>query len=181
MISSASPGINGARIREIRDGGFRVCINQGVNVRLLDDEAAEALASIEYRDDQFQKRTLYTAWDNLRDEEIFFAGIERLERAGVPAKRVMAYMLIGYDRFEDWERIWRRFHRMIEREIRPYPMVYDRSRTDLLCFQRWVITGLYRIVPWDEYRRSTKSDESVEAYRRISSQVRPRNRDKRLA
>jgi hypothetical protein len=93
----------------------------------------------------------------------------------------MAYMLIGYDKFEDWERIWYRFHRMIEREIRPYPMVYDRSRTDLLCFQRWVITGLYRIVPWDEYRRSTKSDESVEAYRRISSRIRPRNRYKRLA
>jgi hypothetical protein len=45
-------------------------------------------------------------------------------------------------------------------------MVYDRSRADLLCFQRWVITGLYRFVPWDEYRRATKSDESLVAYQR---------------
>jgi hypothetical protein len=43
-------------------------------------------------------------------------------------------------------------------------MVYDRSRADLLCFQRWVITGLYRIVPWNEYERSTKSIESMDAY-----------------
>jgi hypothetical protein len=155
-----------ARIKEIREGNFRVCLNQGVNVRLIDDEAAEALASIEYRDDQFQKRTLYTAWDNLRDEQIFFAGVERLERAGIPAKHVMAYMLVGFDRLENWDRIWHRFHRMVERGIRPYPMVYDRSRTDLLCFQRWVITGLYRIVPWNEYRRGTKSVASLESYQR---------------
>jgi hypothetical protein len=45
-------------------------------------------------------------------------------------------------------------------------MVYDRKRVDLLSFQRWVLTGLYRIVKWDEYKRSTKSAESVEAYER---------------
>ncbi len=58
---------------------------------------------------------------------------------------------------------------MVEREIRPYPMVYARSRADLLCFQRWVITGLYRVVPWDEYRRTTKSFDSLEAYRRVTN------------
>lgn len=152
------------RITEIKAGKFHVCLNQGINVRLIDDEAAEALASIEYRDDQFQRRRLYTAWDNLRDEEIFFAGIDRLERAGIPPANVMAYMLIGYDITETWERIWHRFNRMVERGIKPYPMVYDRKRTDLLSFQRWVLTGLYRIVKWDEYRRSTKSEESLAAY-----------------
>lgn len=157
-----------ARILEILGGNFRVCLNQGINVRLIDDEAAAALASIEYRDDQFQQRRLYTAWDNLGDEKPFFAGIDRLERAGIPSRHVMAYMLVGFDPKETWDRIWHRFGRMTEREIRPYPMVYDRSRTDLMCFQRWVITGLYRIVPWDDYRRSTKSRASLEAYRRLA-------------
>jgi hypothetical protein len=154
------------RVREIRDGKFKVCLNQGINVRLMNDEAAEALGTIEYRDDQFQKRTLYTAWDNIGDEEIFFRGIDRLERFGVPPKNVMAYMLIGEDPEETWDRIWHRFNRMVERGIRPYPMVYDRKRTDLLSFQRWVLTGLYRIVKWDEYKRSTKSAESVAAFER---------------
>ena len=40
-------------------------MNQGINVRLIDDAAATALASIEHRDDQFEKRRLYTAWDNI--------------------------------------------------------------------------------------------------------------------
>lgn len=155
-----------ARIAEIQTGKFRVCLNQGINVRLINEESASALASIEYRDDQFQERRLYTAWDNLNDERIFFTGIERLEKAGIPAKNVMAYMLIGYDITETWDRIWHRFNRMVDCGIRPYPMVYDRTRTDLLSFQRWVLTGLYRIVAWDEYRRSTKSKESMAAFER---------------
>ena len=38
-------------------------------MRLLDDEAAAALASIALYDDSFTRRRLYTAWDNLGDEE----------------------------------------------------------------------------------------------------------------
>lgn len=45
---------------------------------------------------------------------------------------------------------------MVERGIEPYPMVYDRSRKDLRKFQRWVITGLYRAVPFEEYDVSIK-------------------------
>lgn len=152
------------RIAEIRDGGFRVCLSQGINVRLINDEGAAALATIEYRDTTFQKRRLYTAWDNLGDEEVFFRGVDTLERNGVPAKHLMAYMLIGYDPLETWGRIWHRFNKMVERGIKPYPMVYARRRADLLAFQRWVVTGLYRIVPWDAYKRETKTDESVAAF-----------------
>lgn len=156
-----------ARIQEIRDGGFRVCLSQGINARMIDDEAAAALATIEYRDTQFSKRRLYTAWDNLRDEEVFFAGVDRLERAGVPPTHLMAYMLVGFDGAETWERIWHRFRRMTARGIRPYPMVYDRSRRDLLAFQRWVITGLYRAVSWLDYKRETKTAESVAGFRKV--------------
>lgn len=154
------------RVAELRTGKFRVCLSQGINVRLITDEAAAALASIEYRDTRFSERRLYTAWDNLRDEVVFFRGVDTLERAGVPAKHLRAYMLIGFDPLETWDRLWHRFRRMVERGIEPYPMVYNRARRDLLCFQRWVITGLYRVVPWDEYERETKSPASVESYLR---------------
>lgn len=141
-----------ARIRELRDGGYRVCISQGINVRLINQEAAEALATIEYRDTQFRRKRLYTAWDNLGDEKVFFRGVDLLETAGIPARHVMAYMLIGFDKSETWERIWHRFNRMVERGIKPYPMVYDRARKDLCAFQRWAVLGMYRFVPWEEYR-----------------------------
>lgn len=152
------------RVREIREGGFKVCLSQGINTRLLNDEAAEALAKIEYRNTEFNERVLYTAWDNFGDEGVFFRGVDMLERHGVPAKHLMAYMLVGCDPVETWERIWQRFYRMVDRAIRPYPMVFSRARKDLVCFQRWVITGLYRIISWPDYERETKSEESVHAW-----------------
>jgi hypothetical protein len=153
------------RVAEIKDGGFKVCMSQGINTRLLNDEAAKALASIEYRDDSFSQRRLYTAWDNFGDEGVFFRGVDRLERHGIPGRHLMAFMLIGCDPEETWGRIWERFTKMVEREILPYPMVFRKSRKDLVCWQRYVIRGFYRWKPWDEYERQTQLPESVEAWR----------------
>lgn len=145
-----------ARISEIRKGGFKVCLSQGINLRLIDDEAAAALATIEYRNTKFNERKLYTAWDNIGDEKVFFRGVDTLERAGIPSKHLMTYMLVGFDPAETWDRIWHRFDAMVARGIEPYPMVFDRSRKDLTKFARWVVTGLYRAVPFDEYDASMK-------------------------
>lgn len=145
------------RIAEIRAGGFRVSFTQGINVRAMTPEVASAIASIEYRDDGFSRRRLYTAWDNLKDGDVFFRGIDMLEAAGVPPTNVMAYMLVGFDKKETWDRIWDRFNRMVERGIRPYPMVYDNNRKDLKRFQRWVVTGLYRAVKFEDYDPSIKT------------------------
>jgi len=154
------------RIAEIRDGNFKVCLSQGINVRLIHPEGASALATIKYRNKDFTKRRLYTAWDNLKDEKVFFRGVDMLEAAGILGKDLMAYMLIGYDKAETWDRLWHRFTKMVERQINPYPMVFDR-RPELLCFQRWVIAcgGQYRFISWGDYERTTKSAESVEAWK----------------
>lgn len=141
-----------ARINEMQEGKFRVCFGQGINLRLLTDEQAEALASVEYRDTDFKRRRLYTAWDNLKDERIFFSGVDRLERAGVPPTHLRTYMLVGFAKDETFDRVMYRFNRMVELGIEPYPMVYDRTNAKLRHFQRWVVTGLYRAIPWNEYR-----------------------------
>lgn len=150
------------RMAEIRDGNFRVCFSQGINVRAVTEEVATELATIEYRDDSFSRRRLYTAWDNLGHESVFFRGVDRLEAAGVPARHLMAYMLIGYSPDETWEQIHYRFQRMVTRGIRPYPMVFDCRETDrsrylaLKQFQRWAVTGLYRAVPFSDYDASKR-------------------------
>lgn len=154
-----------ARIGEIIDGGFRVCLNQGINIRMIDEDSAKALASIPYYDDQFKKRRLYTAWDNIGDEERFFRGVDTLERHGIPPQHLMVYMLVGYDKRETWERVLHRANRMIERKISPYPMVYgDRYRTlplggcnlrighrTLSEFQRWIIRRAYQFVDFEDF------------------------------
>ena len=138
---------------------------------MITTETAEALASIQYRNTAFNRRVLYCAYDNLKDTQVFFAGINTLEKAGIPPSHVRAYMLIGFDKNETWDRIWYRFKLMVERDIEPYPMVFhqrgQKPRADLKCFQRWTNRGLYRFIPWNEYRRQTKNDESVAAWQRL--------------
>lgn len=153
---------------EIISGGFKVCMSQGINVRLIDDDAAATLARMNYRSADFQDRRLYTAWDNLGNEKVFFRGIEKLAKAGIPPTHVMAYMLIGFAGKETWRDIWYRYKRMRDLGILPYPMVYDRSRADLLCFARWAKSPrLYSTVEWPDYIRSTKSADSVKAWKEI--------------
>ena len=52
------------RAAELRDGSFKVSFNQGINISLVNDEAAAALASLAYCGQNFKKRRLHTAWDN---------------------------------------------------------------------------------------------------------------------
>jgi len=144
------------RIKELLDGDFKVSFNQGINIRLIDDVSANALASVKYYDDQFSQRRLYTAWDNLKDEKIFFNGVEKLEKAGIPPNHLMVYMLVGFDKSETMERVFHRFNKMIEKGIKPYPMVYNNENKELKRFQRWVIRRYYEFVPWEEFRSGYK-------------------------
>jgi hypothetical protein len=150
------------RIEEAKAGRYKICFSQGINVRVITDEVAEAIASIEYRDDSFSRRRLYTAWDNIGQENAFFRGIDRLERNGVPPTNVMAYMLVGFAPDETLEAVQYRFQKMTARGIRPYPMVFDCRSTEpdryrlMKQFQRWACTGLYRAVPFEQYDSSRK-------------------------
>lgn len=159
-----------ARIDEIRAGGFRVCLNQGINIRMIDADSARALASILYYDDSFTTRRLYTAWDNLGDEERFFRGVDTLEDHGIPPSHLLVYMLVGYDKRETWGRVLYRFNRMVQRGIRPYPMVFGaRNRTlplgetnariekrTLSEFQRWAVRKAYNFIPFENYDVNAK-------------------------
>lgn len=154
-----------ARIDEIREGGFKVCLNQGINIRMIDNESAKALASITLRDDQFKQRRLYTAWDNVGDEQRFFDGVDLLEDVGIPPSCLLVYMLIGYDKRETWARVMHRFKKMTARGVLPYPMIYgERNRRldlgdcdqrighqTLADFQRWVLRRAYKFIPFERY------------------------------
>jgi hypothetical protein len=84
---------------------------------------------------------------------VFFRGVDLLEAEGVNPDNLMVYMLVGYDPRETWERIWHRYTKMMERKVRPYPMVHDRFRHEkpdlwkkLKRFQGWIIRGRTRRV-----------------------------------
>jgi len=148
-------------IEEMISGNFRVCFSQGLNVRLIDDESASMIARIRYTGHSFDKRRLFTAWDSLGDESIFRRGVATLAKAGVPAKHLRVYMLVGYDPKETWETIFYRHAELVALGCEPFPMVYDRSRPELRAFARWggaARVPLYKVTPWTNYAVDGRED-----------------------
>ena len=132
------------RIEEIRAGRFRVSFTQGVNVRFITRESAEALASVNYRDDSMGRRRIYTAWDNFRDKERLFSGLKELTTLDVHPDHIMVYMQVGYDHAKRQS-----FEPLTPEDLgrprelrafgaRPYPMPYIRT-PELVGFQRWIV------------------------------------------
>ena len=138
----------------IREGGFKVCFSQGINVRLFDQEAAEVLGTLNCRDDQFKRPRIYTAWDNRKDEKRLFDGLDLLTKvAGFKPDHVMVYMLIGYWPGETNEdRIYRQ-KKLRDYGCRPYPMPFVRT-PELVGFQRWCISSCDKRVPWDVWEKA---------------------------
>lgn len=143
-------------IEDIREGGFKVCWNQGINARMLNDETAAAIATVRYVDDDFKTKRIYTAWDGSRDEHVLMRGLEALKRAGIKPDNMMVYMLITNkdgQTIEDWE--YRRA-KLRAFGARPYPMPFERTR-EQLDFQRWCL-GAYdkgeKAIPWHAWRQA---------------------------
>jgi len=155
------------RIREIRDGGFKVSFNQGINARCLTEEAAEAVASVDYRDDSMQTKRIYTAWDSRADEERLFVGLNRLVKYGVKPDHIMVYMLIGYwpGETED-DRDYRR-RRLREFGCRPYPMPYVRT-PELVGFQRWVVGAYDKRVQWSAWKSAAWEPRKLTLFSRAT-------------
>ncbi len=148
------------RIGEIRDGGFKVSFNQGINARFLTDEAAEAIGSIDYRDDQMKVKRIYTAWDNLKDEHRLFDGLSRLIKYGVKPDQIMVYILCGYWPGETQaDREYRR-KRLREFGARPFPMPYVRT-AKLVGFQRFCLMAYDKLFTWDEWSKAHCRPEKV--------------------
>jgi len=142
------------RICELIDGNFKVSFNQGINARCLTEEAAEAIAAVDYRDDSMETKRIYTAWDNRADEERLFAGLKRLVKYGVKPDHIMVYMLVGYWPGEtDEDRLYRQ-QRLRDFGCRPYPMPYVRT-PELVGFQRWVIGAYDKRIDWDEFKQAS--------------------------
>lgn len=148
------------RVEEIRDGGFKVDFNQGINARFLTDEAAEAIGSIDYRACTMDKdsglrdmktRRIYTAWDNRKDEQRLFDGLNRLVKYGVKPDHIMVYVLVGYWPGETEEDRLFRVQRLRDFGARPYPMPFTRT-SELIGFQRWVVGAYDKRIPWHEWK-----------------------------
>jgi len=148
------------RIEELTYGRYKVNFNQGINARMLNDETAAAIASVDYRSVKMTYKQIYTAWDNRKDEKRLFAGLEALVKHGVQPSEIMVYMLVGYWPGEtEQDRLYRQ-EKLRDFGAVPYPMPYERTR-ELVGFQRWVVGHYDKRVPWKDFKQANYQPERL--------------------
>jgi len=139
---------------------LKVCFNQGLDIRLVDDDVARLLTNIRYYDSDFNERRLYFAFDLPEIEESVVRGIKVLKRHGIPSHRLMFYMLVGYGVKPEnytWdyflEHDYYRFQVLRKLRVKAFVMVYnDRRDIPLLkYFQRWVNRAYYKSWSLEKY------------------------------
>lgn len=154
------------KIKEVRDGRFKLSISQGINARMLSYEGAAALASIDYRNDAMDRKCIHTAWDNIGDEGPLFRGLRALVKHGVRPDHITVYMLIGWDnatkgpRYELSDEDFDRHRLLREFGCRPYPMPYVRT-PQLVGFQRWIVRRGDLQCSWTDFEKANYRPERV--------------------
>jgi len=147
----------------IRDFDLKVNFNQGLDIRLIDEEKAGMLADIRYYDWKFDNRRLHFAFDLPELEEDVRRGVQILKDAGIPPNELMFYELVGFN--TDFEEDMHRFRVLEELGVKPYVMRYNDMEGPhgiLKHFDRWVNRGYYRFVPWEEYDHGDSQEAIAE-------------------
>ena len=140
-------------IGEIRELELRVCFLQGLNIRIITEEQAHALASVRFRNKKGDRSIASFAWDRMRDEKLIRRGVKRLEGAGIKPWQMQFFVLIGYD--TDMEQDLHRVLLLRDLGADPFVMPFDRSDQYQKSFTRWVNhRAIFNTVTWADYQKS---------------------------
>lgn len=143
------------RIEEIRRLDLLVSFSQGLNIRIITDEQASALASVKFRNMKGTRKQVHFAWDRVRDERLVMAGIDRVLAAGIKPHQMAFFVLVGFDTTEEQD--LRRIHALRARGCEPFVMPYDRRNPYQAALARWANhKAIAKSVPWPEYRSGVK-------------------------
>jgi len=140
------------RIDEMVKHNLRVNFSQGINIRNLKPEQAEALASVRFRNPKGEHKQIAFAWDDPRHEKLIHKGIATAVKAGIKPYQMMFYVLIGYHSTpeEDLHRV----EVLREYGADPFAMPYNKEDNYQRKFTRWVNhKAIFNSVKWSDYAR----------------------------
>jgi hypothetical protein len=156
------------RIEEIRELNLRVCFLQGLNIRIITEEQAHALASVRFRSKSGKASVCSFAWDRIRDEKWIRRGIDRLQSAGIKTWQMQFFVLIGYDTTEEED--LHRVRMLKSLGCDPYAMPYDKTDPYQKKFCRWVNhRAIFQSVEWEDYTRKKISEDDPNQLRIFGS------------
>lgn len=142
-------------VAEIRALDLLVSFSQGLNIRIITDEQAAALAGVKFRNLKGTKKQCHFAWDRIRDERLVLDGIDRCLAAGLRPNQMAFFVLVGFDTTpaEDLRRVTM----LADLGCDPFVMPYNRRDPYQRAFARWVNhKAVFRTTTWAAYRAGVK-------------------------
>lgn len=135
------------------DNKIKVNFNQGLDIRLIDDEKAKMLSKVKYYNQSFSRRTIYFAFDDINLRVVFKKKLEILLRHIKNPDHILVYILVGFNSTfaEDMER----FEIVKSYGCFPFIMIYNNRKNNqkLRDFAKWVNKRYFKIVPFEKYDR----------------------------
>ena len=139
------------RIEEMKEYDLRVNFSQGLNIRIISERQAQALASVNFRNINDNSKQVTFAWDQIKDERVIKRGFKRVTDAGIKPYQMQFYVLIGFDTTPEED-----LHRVMMLKdwgCDPYAMPYDKSDPYQKKFVRWVNRrAVFHSCTWEEYK-----------------------------
>ena len=132
---------------EIWDADLIVKDEQGYDLRLLDEEKAEALKKTKW------EKKVHFAWDLMKDEAEIIRGMELVKKHRL--HNGMVYVLVGFDTTEDED--FYRLQKIHDYKLRPYVMPYNKKNRHLYTLKCFIDLRAYTKYPsikeaWESYR-----------------------------
>ena len=137
------------KLQKIIDKKWKVNFNQGLDIRLINDENAELLSRIKYYNWTFTRKLIHFAWDGMKDEKEILAGLRTLLKY-IPPHHIIVYVLVGFNTTLVQDRY--RIKTLADLKVKPFVMIYNSGKDPTLRhLSRWVNKRYYEFVSWDEY------------------------------
>ncbi len=155
-----------ARIEEMKIYNLKVSFSQGLNIRIITDEQAEALASVKFRNLSGKSKQVHFAWDQWGKgtEKVVMRGIDRVVNAGIKPAQMAFFVLIGFSTTPEQDLY--RVMKLRDLGCDPYAMPYDRTDPYQRAFTRWVNhKAIFKTVPWEDYTSGGWRPKQQEKYR----------------
>ncbi|MGI9463610.1 MAG: hypothetical protein ACR2OM_06710 [Aestuariivirgaceae bacterium] len=153
-----------ARIVEMRKHDLRISFSQGLNIRIITDEQAEALASVNFRSLGGEKKQVHFAWDQWGKgtEKLIDQGFERVTRAGVKPYQMAFFVLIGWKTTEEQDLY--RIDKLHGMGCDVFVMPYNRKDPYQQALTRWNNGHAWRNVKWADYKMGAWDAVKTKAY-----------------
>lgn len=156
------------RIDEMVSNKLRISFSQGLNIRLIDEEQANALASVDYRSMKNKHKVVHFAWDQFGPgtEKVIMRGMKYCFDAGIKPYHMAFYVLIGFNTTpeEDLYRV----EKLKSFGCDPYVMPFNKQDRYQRNFARWVNhKATFKSVAWEDYEPNKKFNNEVSKYEEL--------------